>query len=44
MNIGTFSYIYSRYIATLVESGQMKLTLPDKLRSRKQRYQTVKDK
>ena len=44
MNIGTFSYIYSRYIATLVESGQMKLILPDKPRSRKQQYQTVKDK
>ena len=41
MNLGTFSYIYNRYIVQLVESGQMKLTLPDKPRSVKQRYQTV---
>lgn len=42
MKIDTFSYIRNRYIEPLVKSGQMKLTLPDKPRSTKQQYQTVK--
>ena len=42
MKINTFSYIHNRYIEPLVKSGQMKLTLPDKPRSAKQQYQTVK--
>lgn len=41
MNISTFTYIYNRYIVPLVEAGQLELTLPDKPRSRNQRYRTI---
>lgn len=41
MKIGTFSYLRKRYLQPLLAAGKLELTVPDKPRSRKQRYHTV---
>lgn len=42
MNIGTFNYLMKRYLQPLLDAGQLELTVPDKPRSRNQRYRTVR--
>lgn len=41
MKIETFAYILKRYIQPLLKEGLLELTIPDKPRSRSQRYHTT---
>ena len=44
MNIDTFSYLLKRYLQPLLEAGLLELTIPDRPRSRSQRYRTAPQK
>jgi ATP-dependent DNA helicase RecG len=41
LELSSVSYMVGRYIMPLVESGRLKLTIPNKPRSKSQRYKTV---
>ena len=43
MKIDTFSYLLKRYLQPLLEAGKMEMAIPDKPRSRNQRYQTKQE-
>ncbi|MDD2394029.1 MAG: hypothetical protein PHV88_08230, partial [Eubacteriales bacterium] len=41
LGLSSVSYLVGKYIAPLVESGKLRMMIPDKPRSKKQRYKTV---
>ena len=42
LNIKTTSYVTNKYIVPLIKEGRLEMTIPEKPRSRYQKYYTLK--